>query len=166
MSPSLPDPLLPEHLIDRLSEFFTRAERHLAWLPAGPATVAAYIDAMGLSRKAAAIRRYLASIAAWHAAARIQKNTAGRAADDVATRHTRLPAEWRDRRDACGTLGDAIDRFLKITDSYRPGLFQYPRGPGLPVRGSVPLACPPRDRAFRRERNPAVYRLPHCANVD
>src|SRR3954469_8872620 len=67
-----------------------------------------------------------------HAAARILKNTAGRAADDVKTRYTRLLDEWRDRRDACGTLGDAVDRFLTVTDSYRPGLFQYLRVPGLP----------------------------------
>ena len=68
-----------------------------------------------------------------HAAARILKNTAGRAADDVKTRYTRLLAEWRDRRDACGTLGDAVDRFLKVTDSYRPGLFHYLEVPGLPA---------------------------------
>jgi hypothetical protein len=67
-----------------------------------------------------------------HAAARILKNTAGRAADDVKARYTRLLDDWRDRRDACGTLGDAVDRFLKVTDSYRPGLFQYLRVPGLP----------------------------------
>ena len=67
------------------------------------------------------------------AAARILKNTAGRAADDVKTRYTRLLDEWRDRRDACGTLGDAVDRFLTVTDSYRPGLFQYLRVPGLPA---------------------------------
>ena len=67
------------------------------------------------------------------AAARILKNTAGRAADDVKTRYTRLLAEWRDRRDACGTLGDAVDRFLTVTDRYRPGLFQYLRVPGLPA---------------------------------
>jgi hypothetical protein len=68
-----------------------------------------------------------------HAAARILKNTAGRAADDVKTRYTRLLEEWRDRRDACGTLGDAVDRFLKVTDSYRPGLFHYLEVPGLPA---------------------------------
>ena len=67
-----------------------------------------------------------------HAAARILKNTAGRAADDVKARYARLLDEWRDRRDACGTLGDAVDRFLKVTDSYRPGLFHYLRVPGLP----------------------------------
>src|SRR3954469_24898482 len=66
------------------------------------------------------------------AAARILKNTAGPAADDVKTRYTRLLAEWRDRRETCGTLGDAVDRFLKVTDSYRPGLFHYLRVPGLP----------------------------------
>jgi hypothetical protein len=67
-----------------------------------------------------------------HAAARILKNTAGRAADDVKARYARLLDKWRERRDACGTLGDAVDRFLKVTDSYRPGLFQYLRVPGLP----------------------------------
>ena len=67
------------------------------------------------------------------AAARILKNTAGRAADDVKTRYTRLLDGWRDRRDACGTLGNAVNRFLKVTDSYRPGLFQYLRVPGLPA---------------------------------
>ena len=67
-----------------------------------------------------------------HAAARILKNTAGRAADDVETRYPRLLEEWRDRRETCGTLGDAVDRFLKVTDSDRPGLFPYLRVPGLP----------------------------------
>ena len=55
-----------------------------------------------------------------------------RPADDVETRYTRLLEDWRERRDTCGTLGDAVDRFLKVTDSYRPGLFQYLRVPGLP----------------------------------
>ena len=32
-----------------------------------------------------------------------------------------------------GTLGDAVDRFLKVTDSYRPGLFHYLEVPGLPA---------------------------------
>jgi hypothetical protein len=68
-----------------------------------------------------------------HAAARILKNTAGRAADDVKTRYTHLLEEWRERRDSCGTLGNAVDRFLKVTDSYRPGLFHYLRVPGLPA---------------------------------
>ena len=68
-----------------------------------------------------------------HAAARILKNTAGRAADDVKTRYTRLLDGWRDRRDACGTLGDAVNRFLTVTDSYRPGLFHYLEVPGLPA---------------------------------
>jgi hypothetical protein len=68
-----------------------------------------------------------------HAAARILKNTAGRAADDVKTRYTRLLDGWRERRDACGTLGDAVDRFLKVTDRYRPGLFHYLEVPGLPA---------------------------------
>jgi hypothetical protein len=63
---------------------------------------------------------------------------AGRAADDVETRYTRLLEEWRDRRDTCGTLGDAVDRFLKVTDSYRPGLFHYLRVPCMRRRESRP----------------------------
>ena len=77
-----------------------------------------------------------------HAAARILKNTAGRAADDVKTRYTRLLEEWRDRRETCGTLGDAVDRFLKVTDSYRPGLLQYPRPAGDQQRPGAVLRRP------------------------
>src|SRR5690349_19560440 len=55
-----------------------------------------------------------------HAAARILKNTAGRAADDVKARYARLLEEWHKRKAACGRLGDAADRFLKVTGSYRP----------------------------------------------
>jgi integrase len=96
VSPTLPaatEPLLPEPLIERLSDFFGRAERAMAprtiaalrsdgrlfagwcagrglsWLPAEPTTVAAFVDAVGASRKPATIKRYLVSIAAWHAAA-------------------------------------------------------------------------------------------------
>jgi hypothetical protein len=68
-----------------------------------------------------------------HAAARILKNSAGRAADEVETRYTRLLEAWRARRDEAGTLADAVDRFLKVTDSYRPGLFHCLRVPGLPA---------------------------------
>ena len=57
----------------------------------------------------------------------------GRTADDVKARYTRLLDEWRDRRDACGTLGEAVDHFLKVTDSYHPGLFHYLEVPGLPA---------------------------------
>jgi hypothetical protein len=67
-----------------------------------------------------------------HAAARIRKNTAGRAADDVKTRYARLLGEWHRRKDACGSLGEAVDYFLKVTDSYHPGLFHYLEVPGLP----------------------------------
>jgi hypothetical protein len=67
-----------------------------------------------------------------HAAARILKNTAGRAAEDVKARYARLLEEWCQRKDACGRLGEALDHFLKVTDSYRPGLFHYLRVPGLP----------------------------------
>ena len=68
-----------------------------------------------------------------HAAARILKNSAGRAADEVETRYTRLLEAWRSRRNEAGTLADAVDRFLKVTDSYRPGLFHCLRLPGLPA---------------------------------
>ncbi len=68
-----------------------------------------------------------------HAATRILKNTVGRAADDVKARYARLLDAWRRRKDACGSLGEAVDHFLKVTDSYRPGLFHYLEVPGLPA---------------------------------
>ena len=68
-----------------------------------------------------------------HAAARILKNTAGRAAEDVKARYARLLEEWHKRKAACGRLGDAVDRFLKVTGSYRPGLFHYLEVPDLPA---------------------------------
>lgn len=68
-----------------------------------------------------------------HAAARILKNTAGRAAEDVKARYARLLEEWNKRKDACGRLGEAVDRFLKVTRSYRPGLFHYLEVPDLPA---------------------------------
>ena len=40
-----------------------------------------------------------------HAAARILKNTAGRAAEDVKARYARLLEEWHQRKAACGRLG-------------------------------------------------------------
>ena len=67
-----------------------------------------------------------------HAAARILKNTAGRAAEDVKARYARLLEEWNKRKDACGRLGEAVERFLKVTRSYRPGLFHYLEVPDLP----------------------------------
>ena len=68
-----------------------------------------------------------------HAAARLLKNTAGRAAEDVKARYARLIEEWGRRKDACGRLGEAVDHFLKVTDSYRPGLFHYLEVPDLPA---------------------------------
>src|SRR4051812_45861094 len=56
-----------------------------------------------------------------------------RPAEATSPRSPRLLDGWRDRRDACGSLGDAVDRFLKVTDSYRPGLFHYLEVPGLPA---------------------------------
>lgn len=43
--------------------------RGLCWLPAEPATVVAFVEDIGKSRKPATVERYLASIAMWHAAA-------------------------------------------------------------------------------------------------
>jgi hypothetical protein len=68
-----------------------------------------------------------------HAAARILKNTAGRAAEDVKACYARLLEEWHKRKDACSRLGEAVDRFLKVTGSYRPGLFHYLEVAGLPA---------------------------------
>jgi hypothetical protein len=68
-----------------------------------------------------------------HAGARILKNAAGRDPEQVEQRFDRLLEAWRERRDAAGTLAGAVDHFLKVTRSYRNGLFHWLRVPGLPA---------------------------------
>jgi hypothetical protein len=57
------------------------------------------------------------------AAAHILANAAGHPAATVQTRYDRLLCAWSKHRDQAGTLVAAVDHFLKVTASYRPGLF-------------------------------------------
>lgn len=67
-----------------------------------------------------------------HAAAHILANTAGLPAATVQARYERLLAAWTARRDRAGALAPAVDHFLKVTASYRPGLFHCYTVPDLP----------------------------------
>jgi hypothetical protein len=50
----------------------------------------------------------------------------------VEARYERLLRAWAGRRGEAGTLAGAVDRFMKVTASYRPGLFHCYRVEGLP----------------------------------
>jgi hypothetical protein len=67
-----------------------------------------------------------------HAAAHILANRAGLDAVGVQARYERLLAAWAARRDAAGTLAGAVDHVMKVTASYRLGLFHCYRVPDLP----------------------------------
>jgi len=67
-----------------------------------------------------------------HAAAHILANQAGLDAVGVQARYERLLAAWAARRDAAGTLAGAVDHFMKVTASYRLGLFHCYRVTDLP----------------------------------
>lgn len=67
-----------------------------------------------------------------HAAAYILGNPAGLAGGAVQARYDRLTAAWAKRRDRAGALAPAVDHFLKVTASYRPGLFHCYGVPDLP----------------------------------
>ena len=67
-----------------------------------------------------------------HRAARILTNEAGLDAGRVARRYAGLTAAVARHRDRAGALAGAVDHFLKVTRSYRPGLFACYRVPGLP----------------------------------
>lgn len=47
-------------------------------------------------------------------------------------RYERLLAAWAARRDEAGPLAGAVDHFMKVTASYRPGLFHCYRVTDLP----------------------------------
>ena len=66
------------------------------------------------------------------AAAHILANRVGLDAVGVQARYERLLAAWAARRDAAGTLAGAVDHFMKVTASYRPGLFHCYRVTDLP----------------------------------
>ena len=67
-----------------------------------------------------------------HEAARILKNEAALEAATVARRFHGLLGAMMRHRSQLGDLAGAIDHFLKVTRSYRPGLFHCYRVPDLP----------------------------------
>ena len=67
-----------------------------------------------------------------HAVARVLGNADGLAAPRVERRFTGLIAALARHRAKAGALAGAVDHFLKVTHSYRPGLFHAYRVPGLP----------------------------------
>ena len=67
-----------------------------------------------------------------HHAVRILNNEAGLDAAAVARRFAGLIAAIARHRARAGTLAGAVDHFLKVTRSYRPGLFHSYAVAGLP----------------------------------
>jgi hypothetical protein len=67
-----------------------------------------------------------------HRAAHILGNDAATDAARVRAAYARLLAEMRRRRDAAGSLAPAVDRFLRVTANYAPGLFHCYAVEGLP----------------------------------
>ncbi len=105
-----------------------------------------------MQRIAALIRRGLERPAApwpdvrrayrWlRAAASILANRAGLDATGVQARYERLLAAWAERRGEAGTLAGAVDRFMRVTASYRPGLFHCYRVEGLPRTNTRWSSC-------------------------
>ena len=70
---------------------------------------------------------------AWvHQAARILGNAAGQSAEAVRRRLDGLLGAMHRHRAKAGPLGEAVAHFLKVTRSYRPGLFHGYAVAGLP----------------------------------
>jgi hypothetical protein len=67
-----------------------------------------------------------------HRAAHVLGNAAGEAADAVRRRFDGLVGAMARRRTGAGHLTEAVDHFLKVTRSYRPGLFHCYAVPDLP----------------------------------
>jgi hypothetical protein len=67
-----------------------------------------------------------------HRAAHILGNAAGQAADLVRRRFDGLVGAMARHRAGAGSLAGAVDHFLKVTRSYRPGLFHCHAVPDLP----------------------------------
>ena len=67
-----------------------------------------------------------------HRAAHILSNDANKDGDVVRATYAVLLAEMRRHREDAGALAPAIDHFLKVTDSYAPGLFHCYAMDGLP----------------------------------
>ena len=66
------------------------------------------------------------------AAAHVLASRAGLDAVGVQARYERLLAAWAARRGDAGTLAGAVDHFMKVTASHRPGLFHCYRVADLP----------------------------------
>jgi hypothetical protein len=67
-----------------------------------------------------------------HRAAHILGNEAGEAAITVRRRFDGLVGAMARHHAGAGGLSEAVDHFLKVTRSYRPGLFHCYAVPGLP----------------------------------
>lgn len=67
-----------------------------------------------------------------HRAARLLGNAAGDEGAAVRAAYEGLLDEMGTRRDEAGSLAPAIDRFLRVTASYAPGLFHCYAVEGLP----------------------------------
>ena len=67
-----------------------------------------------------------------HRAAHVLGNAAGEAADAVRRRFDGLVGAMARHRTGAGHLTEAVDHFLKVTRSYRPGLFHCYAVPDLP----------------------------------
>ena len=67
-----------------------------------------------------------------HRAAHILGNEAGEAATAVRRRFDGLAGAMACHHAGAGSLSGAVDHFLKVTRSYRPGLFHCYAVPGLP----------------------------------
>jgi len=73
-----------------------------------------------------------AAYALVHQAAHILGNEEGAEGATVQARYAAHLAAMRAARDQLGALGPAIDRFLRVSESYWPGLFRCYGVPGLP----------------------------------
>jgi hypothetical protein len=67
-----------------------------------------------------------------HRAAHVLGNEAGEAATVVRRRFDGLVGAMARHHAGAGRLSEAVDHFLKVTRSYRPGLFHCYAVPGLP----------------------------------
>ena len=99
----------------------------LAPLPALPAAVAAFVDAMDEAKAPATIRRYVSSIASMHRAARLPNPCA----DEVVRLALKRLHRTRGRAQAQATplTRDLVDRMLTAADA-RPTRPAQPRDPG------------------------------------
>jgi hypothetical protein len=72
-----------------------------------------------------------------HRAARLLENEDALTGSEVRQRMEDLLAEIRDEQASVGTLQPAVAHFLKVSASYRPGLFHCYDVPGLPRTNNI-----------------------------